>query len=149
MVRRWETARSRRARRPAWAGLAALLLAAGPGHADERDVPHFEPGLLPAHGYTPDTGADLGVFAHLARFEPGRRPYAYRLRAQLQASLTVEDGTPEVRKLDNYLRADLPGFPGDADRLYLEGAWQRIHNFGYFGIGAGAIATYLTADQDF
>lgn len=143
----WPTVRRRRVFRLALGGVAAgtLLAPAALAEPDPRDVPHGETGIFPALGYNPDTGLDLGVFVHRARFEPGARPYAWRGRLQLQTSVLTKDGL-ELPRQEHFLKLDLPRVPDAQTRLRAEVVWDRQINAGYYGVGNAArpVAPALT-----
>lgn len=135
------TVRRRRVVQLALGGIATSTVLAPASHAepDPRDVPHGETGVFPALGYNPDTGLDLGVFVHRARFEPGARPYAWRGRLQIQTSVLAEDGL-ELPRQEHFLKLDLPGVPDALTRLRGELVWEKQVNAGYYGVGNAAPA---------
>ncbi len=123
-------------------GAVSVALSMGPAaraEGDPRDVPHSETGAFPALGYSPDTGLDLGVFVHRARFEPGARPYAWQGRLQIQTSVLADDGLTLPRQ-EHFLKLDLPGVPDARTRLRGELLWERQVNAGYYGVGNAARA---------
>lgn len=122
----------------AWLGLVVatrLAKAAPDAEVDPRDRPHSEPGLLPAFGLSSDTGLQFGVFGQFARYEPGARPYAWRARAQISASVLVSEGSWRLPLNDHFVRLDLPGLPARGSRLFLDLTFTSLTNAGYYGIG--------------
>jgi hypothetical protein len=113
---------------------------------DPRDRRHVEPAVLPSFGGSTDTGVELGGLLQLARFEPGARPYAWRVVGQLAAS--VRDG-PEGVELpfhDDYVRVDVPRFPAKGGRFLASVAYQRYTSLGYYGLGNVAAVSVPTPD---
>jgi hypothetical protein len=100
-----------------------------------RDIPHREVAFLPIIAFSSDTGMQLGAMGQMARFEPNRRPYAYRLQMQLAASIKDGPNGLEAPFHDDYLRFDFPGYPHAGQRLALKLGFQRYVGLGYYGFG--------------
>ncbi len=109
--------------------------AAGDGDGQAPDpTARQEWGVLPALGYDPDTGFDLGIFTHVAQLDPHVHPYRWRLRGQLQTSILARERV-EFPRYENYVRYDRPAFLDSRSRLRLDLTWFRQLNAGYFGLG--------------
>jgi len=124
---------------------ATTRIAAGEEHP--ATGPEREWSVLPALGYNPDTGLDIGVFTHVVQLDPEVHPYRWRVRGQVQTSILFEDGI-ELPRYEHYLRLDLPGLPDEESRLRLDVTWKRQLNVGYFGVGNDSRAGDPAVDGD-
>lgn len=89
--------------------------------------------MLPALGFSSDTGLSLGVAAIATRLGPEMEPFYWRLSGQLSASFKIEpDGRVVVPLTDNYLRFDVPGRRGLRLRGDLSLYGQQC---GWYGLG--------------
>lgn len=95
----------------------------------------LELGVLPALGYSSDTGISLGVAAVLARLDPGTPPYAWRVSGQLAASLEPIGTGVEIPLFDNYLRVERAGLFDGRLRLRGEVTFVRQNDAGWYGLG--------------
>ncbi len=90
--------------------------------------------MLPALGYSSDTGMSLGVAAVATRLAPDAVPFVWRISAQIAASFKVDaNGHVTVPVTDNYARVDLPWTHGLRFRGDLRVYSQR--DCGWYGLG--------------
>ncbi len=127
--------------------LAATSLVLGTGGAKPKksDLPpkpdRLEFGALPAISYDSDLGFGFGVIASLARFDPGFRPYRWRLELVLEATVKRAPGKGyELPFHNDYLNFDIPGLARDRLRLTGRVGFRKFATTGYFGFGNNAQA---------
>lgn len=123
---------------------AVLLTGVCLGRAARADAPppappRTEVGLLPALGYQPETGLELGLFLHRARYAPGTYPYRSRVRLQVLTSILAEPRIELPRQL-HFFKIDLPQRPDAHSRVRAELFWERQVNAGYYGVGNATVA---------
>ncbi|MEQ1565465.1 MAG: BamA/TamA family outer membrane protein [Myxococcota bacterium] len=87
--------------------------------------------MLPALGYSSDTGVSVGLASVATRF--GREPFRWQVSGQVSVSLAPGPDGVEVPLTDNYLRVDVPGEGGR--RLRAELTWVRQSDSGWYGLG--------------
>jgi len=142
---------ARGSRTRAIAALAAVL-GCQAALADDLalDPSRSEVGGLPVLAYDSDLGLVVGGIVSLARFAPGRAPYAWRLQAIASTSFKQRASGLALPLHDDSLALDVPGLLSGAIRLTAELAFRRHDDAGWFGPGgdssaalpAGAPATY-------
>ncbi|GAB4510881.1 MAG: hypothetical protein Tsb0020_28470 [Haliangiales bacterium] len=106
------------------------------GGGEKKKAKRTEFGILPAINYDSDLGFGFGAIGTLAAFEPGYRPYRWRLEFLLYATVKESpDGGAELPYHDDYLILDLPGLLQNRLRLRSRVGFQRISTAGYYGLG--------------
>lgn len=96
-----------------------------------------EIGVLPALNYSSDTGFGFGAIAAIARIDPDRRPFAWRLELLAYASIKEVAGELELPVQTHYVRIDHPAFLGRPRlRLNAELAFRKQSNARWFGVGS-------------
>lgn len=121
--------------------LFTLLLCLTASHAraagsDPKSAPdRFEPGIVPVVGGSTDTGFGGGLILSLVRFQPGYRPYRYRIEAN--AFLTVDRfaGETDFPYQDYAVKGIFPDLFGSGVRLTVRAAHAYSANLKYSGIG--------------
>ncbi len=119
--------------------LAALLLALGTTGSARAAEPEgheerLEPGGVVVAAYNHDLGVGGGFVLNLARVDPDRVPYRWRLRAVLLAFSSLEDTGWQGTLQNAALVADLPA-QGRGPRVTLHGFARRQANAGWYGLG--------------
>lgn len=106
---------------------------------DGKDPNRLEFGGLPALNYDSDTGFGFGVIGTLVGFDPGYRPYRWRIKFLLYAAAKKSpDGGTELAYHDDYVILDLPGLMEDRLRLQLQTGFRRASTAGYYGLGSAS-----------
>jgi hypothetical protein len=114
----------------------AAATAAAP---DAKDPNRMEFGGLPALNYDSDVGFGFGLIGTLVRFHPGYRPYRWRIKFLLYATVKKSpDGGSELAYHDDYVILDLPGLMEDRLRLQLQTGFRRSSTTGYYGLGSAS-----------
>lgn len=114
----------------------ATEIAASP---DGKDPNRIEFGGLPALNYDSDVGFGFGLIGTLVRFHPDYRPYRWRIKFLLYATVKKSpDGGTELAYHDDYVILDLPGLLDDRLRLQLQTGFRRSSTTGYYGLGSAS-----------
>lgn len=119
-------------------GLTLLsLCAARSAAAKAPDPRRLEIGALPVLAGDSDIGFAFGAIGTFARFDPHKKPYAWRLEALWMMTLK---GDPDGEGLhspfhDDYVDLDLPGLWHGKLRLNLTLRFRRYTTSGYYGFG--------------
>ncbi|HWN67228.1 MAG TPA: BamA/TamA family outer membrane protein, partial [Haliangium sp.] len=104
--------------------------------ADDKDPNRLEFGVLPALNYDSDTGFGFGVIGTLVRFAPDYRPYRWRIKYLLYATLkSSPDGGTELAYHDDYVILDRPGLMQNRLRVQLQAGFRRASTAAYYGLG--------------
>ncbi len=120
------------------AALAAGLLVAtaGPARAEEFLLPErLEWGLLPIIAGSTDAGFIFGATMRFSQYEDGREPYRWSCLAQAMVSVAGGPDGPRFPVHDDLVRFDLPQLAGGAMRLWVDLAFMRSIDAGYWGVG--------------
>lgn len=103
---------------------------------DDKDPRRLEFGVLPALNYDSDLGFGFGVIGTLVRFDPGYRPYRWRIKYLLYATVkSSPDGGTELAYHDDYVILDTPGLMQNRLRLQLQAGFRRASTAAYYGLG--------------
>lgn len=118
-------------------GLLTVLLVGASEVEPASTSTSTELGVLPAVNYSSDTGLGFGVLAALARFDPERRPFDWRVELLLYATLKEIDGSYELPVHADYIKLDKPAFLGER-RLRFNGeiGFRKQSNARWFGLGS-------------
>jgi hypothetical protein len=104
--------------------------------ADDKDPNRLEFGVLPALNYDSDLGFGFGVIGTLVRFNPEYRPYRWRIKYLLYATVkSSPDGGTELAYHDDYIILDTPGLMQNKLRLQLQAGFRRASTASYYGLG--------------
>jgi hypothetical protein len=104
--------------------------------ADDKDPNRLEFGALPALNYDSDRGFGFGVIGTLVRFNPEYRPYRWRIKYLLFATVkSSPDGGTEFAYHDDNVLLDLPGLMQNKLRLQLQAGFRRASTASYYGLG--------------
>ena len=115
---------------------AAAEPAAGAAGSDDKDPNRLEFGVLPALNYDSDLGFGFGAIGTLVRFDPAYRPYRWRIKYLLYATVKKSpDGGSELAYHDDYVILDRPGLMDNRLRVQLQAGFRRASTAAYYGLG--------------
>jgi Omp85 superfamily domain len=104
--------------------------------ADDKDPNRFEFGVLPALNYDSDLGFGFGVIGTLVRFNPDFRPYRWRIKYLLYATVkSSPGGGTEFAYHDDNILLDRPGLMENKLRLQIQAGFRRASTAAYYGLG--------------
>lgn len=96
--------------------------------------------VVPTFGYESDLGLGLGGFANVARLDPTRRPYGFRVSAQVFFHLMPDpEGGLGIPFQNHYVLLDVPDLAGGRLRLSAELRFRREAIAGYYGLGNASV----------
>lgn len=127
----------KRVARAATAFMACLFIVS-PTRAQPRDDAHSEFGAFPVVGGSTDLGFGGGAFASFARFEPGYRPYRYRISSAAVLLVRPSNQGRDIAYQDLYVDVTLPQLLQRRLRLQLRPSYTRESNLRYYGIGSAS-----------
>lgn len=133
------------------AALAALAISLGAraGSADQAGPRErrTEVGGIPVVAYDTDRGLLVGALINLARFEPARAPFAYRVELLLAASFKRAGGGVEVPLHDDSLLVDVPGLLGGLLRVIGRVSFQSYRDAPWYGPGGDSVEVSSIDDR--
>jgi hypothetical protein len=96
--------------------------------------------IVPELSYDSNLGPGFGAFANVARLDPGRLPYRFRLSGQIFFNVSrAPGGSLDSPYQHHYALLDIPGLAAGRLRLSLELRFRRQTSAGYYGLGNAAI----------
>jgi len=96
--------------------------------------------VAPVVSYDSYLGPGFGAFANVARLDPARLPYRYRLSGQVFFNVArAPDGSLNSPYQHHYVLLDVPGLAAGRLRLNLDLRFRRQTSAGYYGLGNASI----------
>ena len=106
-------------------------------------------GALPALGYSNAYGLGMGVVWTMAKFDPGKNPFAWKISGLVQANLkTVEGSGLTVPSQNHEVEVDIPGMAGGWLRLVTDVNYYVMLDSPYYGFGNDTSITDWTSNLE-
>lgn len=131
----------------AFNGAEARAQGTGSSAAEER-TSDTEFTILPLAGGDTDVGIGGGYIASLARVDPNREPYLWRIESAGMVTFKPEGGSVQVPYLDNYVLLALPHLIPNQVGLSVRVSYTHEARITYFGLGNAAAAPPEGMEKD-
>jgi hypothetical protein len=105
-------------------------------------------GALPALGYSNAYGLGMGVVWTMAKFDPGKNPFAWKISGLVQANLKSTDEGLTIPSQNHELEIDVPGMAGGWLRLIADVNYYVMLDSPYYGFGNDTSVTDWTSDMN-
>lgn len=104
--------------------------------------------ILPLVGGDTDVGIGGGYIASLARVDPNREPYLWRIESAGSVTFKPKEGGVQVPYLDDYLLLSLPHVIPNQVGLNVRVSYTHERDISYFGLGNASTAPPESTEKD-